>query len=224
MQKNQLLELYAHQERLFDPRRANKVVLLGAGAVGSHVAYNLAKMGVSDIEVWDADHIASHNVPMSLYGPSDIGRFKVDALEEIIERLTGTKIRTHRKMYEGESLRNVSVVACVDDMEARKLIWKNVKLSPTIDVFCDTRTAASYIEVLCVTPCDPEDIESYEAMIFDEKVAARQSCGEHGIIYTSTAAAERVTENLALFWLIGAKVFRIAEQTQMLDLVVGPHH
>jgi hypothetical protein len=216
------LEYYAHQEGLFDPRFARKVVLLGAGSVGSHVAYHLAKMGVTDIEVWDNDVVASHNVPMSLYGPSDVGRYKVDALAELIERLAGTSIRTERKMYDGEVLRNTSVVACVDSMRVRKLLWERLKFCPTVDIFCDTRTAASYIEVLSVAPCDPIDIEMYEAMLFDDDQATRQTCGTHGIVYASSRASQVVAANLALFWQQGRKVCRMAEQCQTLDSIIGP--
>lgn len=213
---------HAHQEGLFDPRYSRKVVLLGAGSVGSHVAYHLAKMGVTDIEVWDDDTVQSHNVPMSLYGPGDVGRFKVDVLKELIERLTGTEIVTHRKMYQGESLRNVSVVACVDTMHARKCLWEKLKLCPTVDIFCDTRTAATYIEVLSIAPCNPEDIELYEALLFSDEKAARQTCGNHGIVYTASRAAQIVAINLASFWQFGIKVPRYAEETCTMQTVFGP--
>ena len=215
-------EYYAHQENLFDPKRARKVILLGAGSVGSHVAYHLTKMGVTELEVWDDDTVASHNVPMSLYGPEDVGRFKVDALKEIIERLTGTTILTERKMYSGEAFRHVSIVACVDSMQARKLLWERLKYCPTVDIFCDTRTAATYVEVLSVAPCDPTDVELYEALLFDDTIAARQSCGQHGIVYAASRAAQVVAVNLALFWQHGKKESRIAEQTMTLDPIFGP--
>jgi molybdopterin/thiamine biosynthesis adenylyltransferase len=215
-------EHFAHQEGIFDPKHARKVVLIGAGSVGSHVAYHLTKMGVTDLEVWDADSVATHNTPMSLYGPGDIGRFKVDALAEIIERLTGTRITIKRQKYTGEAFRNVSVVACVDHMDERRLIWERVKLCPTVDIFCDTRTAVAYIDVLSIAPCDPEDIDRYEALLFPQSKAAKQSCGYHGIVYAASRAAQIVAANLALFWTEGRKEWRIAEQCQTLDVIIGP--
>ena len=57
------------------------VLLLGAGAVGSHILWNLAAMGVRKITVVDFDVVEDSNLNRQLlYSPCDIGLPKVDVV------------------------------------------------------------------------------------------------------------------------------------------------
>lgn len=211
----------SHQAKLFNPKFARKVVLFGAGSVGSYVAFFLAKMGVTEIEVWDGDDVASHNIPMSLYRPKDVGRYKVDALREIILEFTGVTITAKQAMYEGkEPLKNVSVISCVDTMKARSLIWSKVRMNPSVDIFLDTRIGEAYQEVFAISPCSTTDIKRYRALLFDDKEAVRRFCGSHGVVFVSTKAAQGVTANIARFWQTGQKKWRDAGRCDILDSAV----
>lgn len=210
---------HAHQTKLFDPKRARPVVLFGAGSVGSYVAFFLAKMGVTEIEVWDGDIVASHNLPMSLYRTQDVGLFKVDCLQELVRLGTGVELAVRREMYDGTKpfRKNASVISCVDTMEkGRKKIWERVKRNPSVDVFVDTRMAKAYAEVLTISPSDRVDINRYEAFLFDDKDGVRQYCGEHGVIFASTYAATVVCANLAQHWSGKKPGWRIAQQCDTL--------
>lgn len=209
---------YAHQRRLFDPRRSCPIIGFGAGAVGSWAALFLAKEGFTDITWWDHDVIKSHNVPMSLYGPEDVGKFKVDRLQAHVLALTGTSIKVVRKQFRRGKFSNCIVVSCVDLMEkGRKPLWAAVKKNPTVKLFCDTRVAASYVEVLSVVPFAKQDIERYERLMFTDKKAARQMCGEHGIVYGSVNAARIVASNAARILMEGNVPWRVAERCDTLE-------
>ena len=210
---------HAHQVHLFNPQFARPVTLIGAGSVGSWIAYFLAKMGVTDITVYDGDDVASHNIPMSFFGIEDVGRFKVEALEERIRRETGTSITAHARMYAGEPLRNTSVVASVDTMAARTLIWEQVKDRATVDVFCDTRLSAAYIDILTIDPTNSTEQADYERLNFRDEEAAVQSCGLHGIAYASSRAAGIVAANLSQYWMGNAKEWRVTERCDTLERV-----
>ena len=54
------------------------IVVIGAGAVGSATVVTLAKMGCSDITVWDDDLLEEHNIPNQLCKPAMVGRPKVE--------------------------------------------------------------------------------------------------------------------------------------------------
>jgi molybdopterin/thiamine biosynthesis adenylyltransferase len=57
------------------------VLILGAGAVGSHVLWNLAAMGVGHLTVVDFDVVEETNLNRQLmYTPEDIGELKADVL------------------------------------------------------------------------------------------------------------------------------------------------
>lgn len=174
---------------------------------------------MTDIHVYDGDEIASHNGPMSLYGIDDVGRFKVDALAERIHRDTGVIITTCPRMYAGEKLANTSVIASVDTMVARRLIWQQVKDRVTVDLFFDTRLNAAYIDVLAIEPTNHTDQVRYEALDFPDEEAETQICGLHGITYASTRAAGIVTANLTQYWMGRGKKWRHRERCDTLEQV-----
>lgn len=62
-------------------------VIAGCGSVGSLVALQLARSGVGRFVLFDMDCVEIHNVCRHQCSLSDIGRFKVDAIEERILRI-----------------------------------------------------------------------------------------------------------------------------------------
>ncbi len=190
----------SHQSELFDPAHARPVTVLGVGSVGSHVALQLALLGASKITVWDGDDVRSHNLPMSMvFGIGDLGRLKVEAVAKRIKAQTDIEIRTVPRMYAGEPLKG-SVVACVDTMKARQLIWEVVRNNPTIDIFVDTRIHERYIVVYSVRPCRPEDMMEYEAHLYPDSTTPQRTCGAHGIVNVTTVAASLATHALTRMW------------------------
>ena len=213
---------FAHQSNIFDPERARKITVFGAGSVGSHVVFQLAKLGVSNIEVWDDDIIASHNTPMSLYGPQDVQRLKVNALSELIERLTGVTITTKEARFsekEHGKLRDTAVVSCVDTMSARESIWGATKHAQTVPIFCDTRTNGPYIEVFSLFPGDRKKAREYEETLFPDDEAVPQYCGLHGIVYASSRAACIVAANVASAWSEGEYPWQIRERCDLVKQI-----
>lgn len=213
---------FSHQKYLFDPKRAKPVVLFGAGSVGSYVAFFLAKKGIGEIEVWDGDYVASHNLPMSLYRVQDEGRPKVSCLQAIVREHSGAELVVHEAMYDGSKpfRKNASVIACVDSMDARKTIWERVKRNPSVDVFIDTRTSGSYVEVLVISPMDSRDVKRYEALLFEDKDAVKQNCGVHGIVEASAYAASVVSASLTQRWAGVKSEWRVIQKCDTLQRAI----
>lgn len=64
-----------------------RIGVVGLGSVGCMVAETLARIGVTDILLVDADRVEEHNLDRLLYADErDIGRFKVDLVEEHLRR------------------------------------------------------------------------------------------------------------------------------------------
>ncbi len=75
---------------LFNPDTGGSTAIIGLGATGSATALEIAKLGVKDITLYDYDQIEAHNIcNQQLYGPSDIGHYKVVVAAQQIEALTG---------------------------------------------------------------------------------------------------------------------------------------
>lgn len=208
----------SHQKHLIDPDCVRPVTLIGAGSVGGFVAMLLAKSGVTDLTVMDHDSIESHNVPMSTYGIADIARFKVDALKERIEADTGVSIKAVRAVYDGEPLSG-TVLACVDTMHARSIIWKAAKGNPRVDLFVDTRTLAAYSNVYVIDPHAEDDVEEYEKSLYSDQDALRQSCGVHGVGYATVVVASSAVSQVLSFWQTGRKKLWHAERRDTLESI-----
>ncbi len=191
---------WSHQRHIFNPHHARPVTVLGCGAVGSQAILLLAKCGVQHITVYDADDVSSPNLPMSLaFGPSDLGRRKVDVVQERVHALAGLEITTIPRMYAGEEI-NTAVLSCVDTMEARMEIWKQVRLNPRVDLFVDTRTDALCLSLFVLRPCMPEDMAYYEAHLYPTNLTVMRTCGNHGIAYQSMIAASLAVRALTAHW------------------------
>ena len=64
-----------------------RIGIVGLGSVGCVIAETLARIGVTDILLVDADSVEEHNLDRLLYASErDIGRFKVDLVEEHLRR------------------------------------------------------------------------------------------------------------------------------------------
>ena len=61
------------------------VILIGAGGIGAITAVTLAKMGVTDLVVYDDDVVSNENIATQLHRISDVGKLKVEGLHDTIE-------------------------------------------------------------------------------------------------------------------------------------------
>ena len=106
---------------------ARRIVLCGAGALGSLLADNLTRQGIRQLTVIDDDRIEQHNVGTQLYGLDDIGAYKTDALRAHIFRATGVEIKTVRQRLDERTakkfLRDVDlVIDTFDNSAARRVV------------------------------------------------------------------------------------------------------
>ena len=68
---------------------SSKVLIVGAGGLGSPVAEFLSRAGVGTIGIVDNDKVSLSNLHrQSLYSTSDIGKFKVKVAKDKIKKLT----------------------------------------------------------------------------------------------------------------------------------------
>jgi molybdopterin/thiamine biosynthesis adenylyltransferase len=128
-------ELYRGAEKLAKLGEL-RVVLCGAGALGSNLADNLSRQGFSKLTVIDHDRVEEHNVSTQLYGESDIGVWKVEALRNRIFRAAGIEIEAVRKELTQSNahtlLKNAGIILDLfDNSASRKLVQEQSRAQKT---------------------------------------------------------------------------------------------
>jgi len=103
------------------------VTLCGAGALGSHLADNLARQGFTQLRVIDRDRVEEHNVSTQLYGVAEIGTTKIDALRNRLYRSTGVEIDGIVKELTDRNVRTLLkdssiVIDAFDNSNSRQLV------------------------------------------------------------------------------------------------------
>lgn len=64
-----------------------KIAIAGVGGIGSNVAVNLVRSGISFLRIVDYDKVEYSNLNRQFYFHDQIGRFKVEALAENLKRI-----------------------------------------------------------------------------------------------------------------------------------------
>jgi hypothetical protein len=212
------------QRELVPPARlANcHAVVIGVGAIGRQVALQLSALGVPAMTLYDPDTVAVENLAPQGFWESDLGRSKVEAVADIARKqypaieLTGVPERFRASAVRTWPVdREITVFCCVDDIDARKLIWQAVR--DAAGFFADGRMAAEVIRVLASgRPCADG---VYAKTLFPAQEAYAGSCTAKSTIYSANIAAGLMVGQFAR-WLRGLPVV----PDQMLNLVAAEYH
>lgn len=164
------------------------ITVIGAGAIGSPTVVNLAKMGCSNITVWDGDSLENLNVPNQLCKPSMTGKLKVEALAELVYELTEVQIKQIHRPYIGQNLEGV-VVVTADNMTCRQRVWKRARLNQKIPLVIDARMGAEFARIYRIHPTNIDEGDFYGGNLYDKGEAERLPCSARSIIYCPTVIA-----------------------------------
>ena len=84
---------------------ASKVLIIGAGGLGSPVAEFLSRVGVGSIGIVDNDRVSLSNLHrQSLYNTSDVGKFKVKIAKDKIKKINpNTKVTIYKIRLNNEN-------------------------------------------------------------------------------------------------------------------------
>ena len=157
---------------VFDPVKwIGRVDVIGVGATGSKIALSLAKLGVSNLHVWDGDTVEMQNLANQAYGIEDVGDPKVTAIAEAIMFATGQAISRHPH-WEPELHARVlgDVVFCmVDSMKARRQVFESMRLNLRTGLVVDSRMGADHAQLLTYHPRSSDSLKDYEATLFSDE-------------------------------------------------------
>lgn len=136
-----------------------------------------------------------------MFGEQDIGKKKVDALQEHVKRDTGLDIVPVPKFWEGEKLEGL-VISGVDSMAVREKIWKEGIKYKNLPLYIDGRMGAEVALIYAVRPQDPDDIKLYESELNTDEESPEVPCTARAIIYNTKMIGAFIA-NLVKRWANG---------------------
>jgi len=205
----------ARQRGLVPPDRLAQlhVLVIGVGAIGRQVALQLASLGVLRMTLMDHDRVGVENLAVQGYWPGDLDQPKVQATGNLCTQMLPdmelTLLPERYRRFPGWSAdagRNPVVMACVDSITTRKLIWESQKGHAAL--FVDGRMQAEVMRILAQD--ERTDPQFYASSLFAEAEAQVGPCTARSTIYTASIAAGLMVAQLAR-WLRGLPV--VPDQT-----------
>jgi len=169
----------------FDKVSASLIFVGGAGGIGSWLSFFLCRAG-AEVVLVDDDTVAEENLAGQLYGKQDIGKPKVEAMYDLIDRLCGQNTLSPIKTFITEEpsqwqgiVSDCDVVAVgFDNLKARRIIYEEWKVKGKEgSFFIDGRLAAESGQVFVLGKNWSKDkFDSYEATYFSDEERVELPC------------------------------------------------
>ena len=119
-----------------------RVHIIGCGSVGSTIAENLARCGVTKFTLYDFDVVEAHNIVNQMFTADQIGKPKTEALRDIIVSINpeaAPDIKIVPEGWQGEILSGYVFLA-VDSIEIRRDFVEKHMNNPYTKAVFDVRT------------------------------------------------------------------------------------
>ena len=188
MEKTELkLQHISRQIDLVPPTiLSTPVNIIGAGAIGSWTALALAKMGFTNLTIWDHDEVDIENMSSQFYMHSSIGEKKAACLAELISVFTGNEVKPMAipEKWTGMKMRGIVVMA-VDSMEVRKQIFEAHKGHIPCDWLIDARMGAETALLYTMNPNSTDDQRAYTNTLYTDAEAVQERCTAKSTTYNA---------------------------------------
>lgn len=163
------------------------IMLAGVGGIGSYVGFLLSRLQPTSLFIYDPDVVEVANMSGQLYGSSNIGRFKTDALADFIKEFSlYESVFSVSEPYTSEDSSSDIMICGFDNMSARKTFFNNWKVGVESKenpedrkkcLFIDGRLAAEEFQVFCIRGDDSYNIDRYEReFLFEDSEAEETIC------------------------------------------------
>lgn len=190
-------DIYFKQKALFNPHdRANqrKIIVYGAGSIGSHVVVGLAKCGFKDITVIDFDTIEESNLPAQFYNQtqSHVESMKVSSLYNMVKTMVGNEIIPIQDKITEKSNLNIQNgtihILAFDNIEGRKIVLDKLKDYPVHLI--DGRIGGFNIEKYYINMLDENTYREYAKTLEGE--FSELECGEKALWSVNSLIASKI--------------------------------
>lgn len=154
--------------------------IVGCGAVGSHIATGLVRLGIQSLTLWDFDTVEPHNITNQIYTQNHINRKKTEALKEHCLTINPDIKITIKDKYTTNQLLNGYVFLAVDSIELRKAFIEAHYYHTGIILLIDTRIGLEEAQIFTASFIDQRSVERlkrYTDFTSDEVDAPVNACG-----------------------------------------------
>jgi molybdopterin/thiamine biosynthesis adenylyltransferase len=193
-----LVERFSRQRDLIKCDMSTPIMVVGAGGIGSFTVLTLAKMGFENIRVYDFDKVEEHNLPNQFYRIEDIGKYKVEALWDMVKSFTGTEVQFHAEKWRADDISLYEprvLVSGVDNMTTRKDMFAACGSSM---VFIDGRMGGDQAEVYTVNGIDDAAADMYRARLWDEHETSPLPCTSKATMYNVLTISSIIANQIRL--------------------------
>lgn len=152
--------------------------IIGCGAIGSTVAENLVRFGLTRITLYDFDYVEAHNIANQMFRQTDIGKSKVEALASMLCEINPDiqeDLKLVEKGYTGQKLSGY-VFLCVDNIDLRREIAESCKNNPYIKGMFDFRMRLTDAQHFAADWRDQKMVEDFiRSMAFTHEEAKEET-------------------------------------------------
>lgn len=183
-----------------------KMLIIGAGGIGSNAAYMAACMGIGKITVYDPDDVGEENIAPQFYGVPDVGLSKALTLAVSINNTIGERVvKGVPERYVNQRERANIVLIGVDSLQKREDIW--IENDIRWDVWLDGRMGGTMFTLYTVTRDREKAIRYMDSLKATEMELA---CGMKATAFITKGMAQGVIGQ-ALYKIINGNVDHIPE-------------
>lgn len=155
-----------------------RIHIIGCGAIGSTVAENLARFGLTKISLYDFDVVEAHNIANQMFTQEDIGKLKVSAVAENLRKINPEivgDLRIIEKGYVGQKLSGY-VFLCVDNIDLRREIAKSCVGNTFVKAMFDFRMRLTDAQHYAADWSDSKMVEAFlNSMEFSHEEAKNET-------------------------------------------------
>jgi hypothetical protein len=188
---------YVRQQDIVDQKKLSElsVALIGCGAIGSHTALTLTKMGIRKFSLWDPDSVELHNLANQFFTRDAIGKPKVEATKaECLRHAVDTvDFDIHTIKYDGRPLDYDCIIAVTDNIEGRALAFKQAKENFVTSLYIDGRMTAEMVRIFSFPPKNYDFQTLYYTDYVEGVVNQEGPCTAKAICYNVGMAASLIT-------------------------------
>ena len=192
-------DIYVKQSKLYNPNQQNpKVFIYGAGSIGSHVTMGLAKIGISDITIYDYDTVELTNVPAQFFSVEQAQeeKTKTESIKSLVEYMTGIQIKTENLKIDDDfqptpTINSIHILA-IDNIEIRKLLALKLKGFPVHII--DGRIGGFNYDKYYLQAEDDDTFTEYLSSLEGE--FSEEECGTKCLWALNSLVASKITTDI----------------------------